>query len=141
MFSMIWTGFSGERCGPWASCLFFCLMIFFVPLENFSIIWGRHHCYWRATKWRPIIDIHMKCKMHVILVYMYIHVHIAIELWRLPHRLWHVTPIFKVISSTPLCKVFGGEGRYTHGHSSTSRYWLSSFRKKASATEILDCKM
>ena len=22
--SLIWTGFSGERCGPWSSCLFIC---------------------------------------------------------------------------------------------------------------------
>ena len=29
--------------------LFVCLVFFFVPLENFSIIWRRHHCRRRAT--------------------------------------------------------------------------------------------
>ena len=28
-------------------CLFVCL--FFVPLENFSLIWRHHHCRWRAA--------------------------------------------------------------------------------------------
>ena len=32
MCLLIWTVFSGERCGPWASCLFVCL-VFFVPLD------------------------------------------------------------------------------------------------------------
>jgi hypothetical protein len=29
---------------------------FYVPLKNFSLIWRRHHCRWRATKFRPMLD-------------------------------------------------------------------------------------
>ena len=29
-------------------CLFVCVE-FFIPLENFSLIWRRHHCRWRAA--------------------------------------------------------------------------------------------
>jgi hypothetical protein len=25
------------------------------PLKNFSLIWRRHHCWWRAAKFRPIL--------------------------------------------------------------------------------------
>jgi hypothetical protein len=28
---------------------------FYVPLKNFSLIWRRHHCRWRAAKFRPIL--------------------------------------------------------------------------------------
>ena len=33
---------------PSHKILFVCLE-FFVPLENFSLIWKRHHCRWRAA--------------------------------------------------------------------------------------------
>ena len=29
--------------------LFVCFLEFIVPLENFSLIWRRHHCRWRAA--------------------------------------------------------------------------------------------
>jgi hypothetical protein len=28
---------------------------FYIPLKNFSLIWRRHHCRWRAAKFRPIL--------------------------------------------------------------------------------------
>jgi hypothetical protein len=28
---------------------------FYVPLKNFSLIWRRHHCPWRAAKFRPML--------------------------------------------------------------------------------------
>jgi hypothetical protein len=28
---------------------------FYVPLKNFSLIWRRHHCRWRAAKFRPML--------------------------------------------------------------------------------------
>jgi hypothetical protein len=28
---------------------------FYVPLKNFSLIWRRHHCRWRAAQFRPMI--------------------------------------------------------------------------------------
>jgi hypothetical protein len=28
---------------------------FYVPLKNFSLIWRRHHCWWRAAKFRPML--------------------------------------------------------------------------------------
>jgi hypothetical protein len=29
---------------------------FYVPLKNFSLIWRRHHCRWRAAKCRPMLS-------------------------------------------------------------------------------------
>jgi hypothetical protein len=28
---------------------------FYVPLKNFSLTWGRHHCRWRAEKFMPML--------------------------------------------------------------------------------------
>jgi hypothetical protein len=28
---------------------------FYLPLKNFSLIWRRHHCRWRAAKFRPML--------------------------------------------------------------------------------------
>jgi hypothetical protein len=28
---------------------------FYIPLKNFSLIWRRHHCRWRAAKFMPIL--------------------------------------------------------------------------------------
>jgi hypothetical protein len=28
---------------------------FYVPLKNFSLRWRRHHCWWRAEKFRPLL--------------------------------------------------------------------------------------
>jgi hypothetical protein len=28
---------------------------FYVPLKNFSLIWKRHHCQWRAAKFKPML--------------------------------------------------------------------------------------
>jgi hypothetical protein len=28
---------------------------FYVPLKNFSLIWIRHHCRWRAANFRPML--------------------------------------------------------------------------------------
>ena len=55
---------------------FFCV---FVPLENFSLIWRRHHCRWRAAK----LDL---CATLM-----------AIEQWgffNVPHLLWHGASVF-----------------------------------------------
>jgi hypothetical protein len=30
-------------------------LLFYVPLKNFSLIWRRHHCQWRAAKLRPML--------------------------------------------------------------------------------------
>jgi hypothetical protein len=31
-------------------------LVFYVPLKNISIIWRRHHCRWRAAKFRPMLS-------------------------------------------------------------------------------------
>ena len=52
---------------------FVCLE-FFVPLENFSLIWRRHHCRWRSA--------HFDLRLALV----------AIEQWgffNVPHPLWH----------------------------------------------------
>jgi hypothetical protein len=30
-------------------------LLFYVPLKNISLIWRRHHCWWRAAKFRPML--------------------------------------------------------------------------------------
>ena len=30
-------------------------LVFYVPLKNISLIWRRHHCRWRAAKFRPML--------------------------------------------------------------------------------------
>ena len=60
-------------------CLFICLG-FFVPLDNFSLIWRRHHYRWRVAnfglRWALM----------------------AIEQWgffSVPHLLWHGASVYK----------------------------------------------
>ena len=51
-----------------------CLIRVFVPLENFSLLWRRHHNRWRTAKFDP-------CPAHM-----------TIEQWgffNMPHLLWH----------------------------------------------------
>ena len=58
----------------------FCLLGFYVPLENFSLIWGRHHYRWRAANFELYSAL------------------MAIEHWRffsIPRLLWHGTSIYK----------------------------------------------
>jgi hypothetical protein len=33
-------------------------LLFYVPLKNISLIWRRHHCRWRAAKFRPMLGAH-----------------------------------------------------------------------------------
>ena len=60
-------------------CLLFCLE-FFIPLENFSLIWRRHHCRWKAANFDLCSAL------------------IAIEQWgffSVPHiLLWHGASIY-----------------------------------------------
>jgi hypothetical protein len=30
-------------------------LLYYVPLKNFSLLWRRHHCRWRAVKFRPML--------------------------------------------------------------------------------------
>ena len=58
--------------------MFVCLW-FFVPLENFSLIWRRHHCRWRAA-----------------IFYLYSAL-VAIEqrgFFSVPHPLWHGASVY-----------------------------------------------
>ena len=51
-----------------------CLIRVIVPLENFSLLWRRHHNWWRTAKFDP-------CPAHM-----------TIEQWgffNMPHLLWH----------------------------------------------------
>jgi hypothetical protein len=40
-----------KLCQNW----FIDYLVFYVPLKNVSLIWRRHHCRWRATKFRPML--------------------------------------------------------------------------------------
>jgi hypothetical protein len=59
---------------------------FYVPLKNFSLIWGRHHCWWRAAKFRPMLGAHGLWAGGIFIV---------------PHLLWHGTSVFLVSSEGP----------------------------------------
>ena len=50
---------------------------FFVPFENFSLIWRRHHCRWRAANFLPMLGTNGH--------------------WgflNMPHLLWHGTSVY-----------------------------------------------
>ena len=54
-------------------------LVFFVPLENFSLIWSRHHCRWRAANFDPCSEL------------------MAIELWgffSVSYLLWHGESVY-----------------------------------------------
>ena len=58
---------------------------FIVPLENFSLIWRRQHCRWRAENFELYSTL------------------MAIEQWgfsNVPHLLWNELPFLMVISDT-----------------------------------------
>ena len=46
--------FSTNRKAYYIDWLIDCLR-FYVPLKNISFIWRRHHCRWRAAKFRPML--------------------------------------------------------------------------------------
>ena len=71
----------------WHGILVFVCVGVFVPLENFSLNWRRHHIWWRATNFYPYSAL------------------MAIELWGFfdeQHLLWHLgQPFIMVISEDP----------------------------------------
>ena len=67
-------------------CLFLCLG-FFVPLENFSLIWRRHHYRWKAANFDLCSAL------------------MAIEQWgffSVPHLLWHGASVYNGHFQGPL---------------------------------------
>ena len=71
-------------------CLFVCLFVwlfwFFVLLQNFSLIWRRHHDWWRAANsglWSAPMAIEQRGFFNVLLL------------------LWHGHPFITVISEDP----------------------------------------
>jgi hypothetical protein len=59
-------------------------LLFYVSLENLSFIWRRHHCRWRAPKFRPMLSAFWQGGIFIV-----------------PHLLWHGTSIFPVLSEGP----------------------------------------
>jgi hypothetical protein len=60
-FHNIWVVFIGEWY-QWHIFLYNVAWLldylrFYVPLKNISIIWRRHHCRWRAAKFRPMLGV------------------------------------------------------------------------------------
>jgi hypothetical protein len=50
LFRFHWDISSGHNCDWLIDYL-----RFYVPLKNISLIWRRHHCRWRAAKFRPML--------------------------------------------------------------------------------------
>ena len=53
MFLLIWTGFSGERCGPWASCLYLSsepTCLYNQSLTLMWTMWPIGHCF-KPVQW------------------------------------------------------------------------------------------
>ena len=72
------------------SCLFVCLL-FFVPLENFSLIWRSHHCRWRAANFDLCSAL------------------MAIEQWgffSVPYLLWHGASVYNGRLRVPVTNTF-----------------------------------
>jgi hypothetical protein len=44
-----------NKCYDW---LMIDYLLFYVPLKNISLKWRRHHCRWRAAKFRPMLGTH-----------------------------------------------------------------------------------
>jgi hypothetical protein len=61
-------------------------LLFYVPLKDISLIWIRHHCRWRAAKYRLCSAFKAFEQGGIFIV---------------PHLLWHGTSVFPV-SSVPV---------------------------------------
>ena len=73
-------------------CLFVCLELT-VPLENFLLIWRRHHCRWRAANFDLCSAL------------------MAIEQWgffSVPHLLWHGASVYNGHFRATQCWAFSG---------------------------------
>ena len=103
----------------WEKDLFICLWIF-VPIENFSLIWRRHHCRWRDSNFDLCLAL------------------MTIEQWgffSLPHLLRHVASVYnghlwEPITLTPIADRLATElslpafttGLLQHSHTQSSAW-------------------
>ena len=79
-----WLHYIKQKFNSWF-LLLVCLG-FFVPLENFSLVWRRHHYRWMAANF----DLYS--------------VFMTSEQWgffSVPHLLWHESPLIMVVSEDP----------------------------------------
>ena len=79
-------------------CLFVYLG-FFVPLENFSLIWRRHHCYWKAENFY-LCSALMAIKQ--------------LGFFSVPHLLWHGASVYnshlrRPVTLTPVAECLAVE--------------------------------
>ena len=135
MSLLIWAVFSGERCGPWDSCLFVCLG-FFVPLENFSPKWRR--LYFRVglqiftyarLSWPLSSDFSLPCQTYCVTTHLFIMV--------IREILWNsqiLTRVFAVnlsllVFTTKICRGWDS-------NSQPSTYSASSITKGAITAAI-----
>jgi hypothetical protein len=65
-------------------------LLFYVPLKNIALIWRRHHCRWRAAKFRPMLSAFEQGGIFIV-----------------PHQLWHGTSVFPVSFSRLLRHTWG----------------------------------
>ena len=105
---------------------FVCLGVF-VPLENFSVIWRRHHCRWRAANF----DL---CSAHM-----------AIEQWgffRVPHLLWHGASVYNghlrgPVTLTPIAERLAVELSLPVFTTLNCRGWVSNTQPSACGANVL----
>jgi hypothetical protein len=53
--SCLYRKYRSADSGHWLVDWLIDYLRFYVPLKNFSLVWRRHHCRWRAAKFRPML--------------------------------------------------------------------------------------
>ena len=95
-------------------CILLLFLEFFIPFENFTLIWRRHHCWWRAAN-----------NFDLCLALM------AIEQWgffNMPHLLWHGPSLYNGHPRGPVtlntyCQAFSS-GAVTTCFTTSCLSWL-----------------
>ena len=104
---------TGQNWSNKSFCLLICLW-FIVPLENFSLIWRRHHCRWRAANFDLCSAL------------------IAVEQWgffNVPHLLWNRASVYNGHFRGPLTHTLRrafSSGAVTSCFYNLSLSWLDS---------------
>ena len=111
----------------WVFCFLFIYLGFFVPVDNFSLIWRRHHYRWRSAN----VDVYS--------------VFMAIEQWgffSVPHLMWHGPTLYSChfrgpVALTPVAERLAVELSLPVLTSKVCRRWDSNIQPSACETNAL----